>query len=74
MGGQCHASAALSPGQRPATLCTKGWVDLGAGLNGSGKSRPTGVRTPDPPASSESLYRLPYPGPWRLELAGDDLP
>jgi hypothetical protein len=34
-----------------------------AGLDGCGKSRPTGIRSPDHPARSESLYRLSYPGP-----------
>ena len=33
-------------------------------LNGWGKSRsPTGIRSPDRPARSQSLYRLRYPGP-----------
>ena len=35
-----------------------------AGLDGCGKfCPPTGVRSPDRPARSESLYRLSYPGP-----------
>jgi hypothetical protein len=34
-----------------------------AGLDGCEKSRPTGIRSPDRPAGSESLYRLSYPGP-----------
>ena len=36
-----------------------------AGLDGCGKSRPppTGIRSPDRPARSGSLYRLSYPGP-----------
>jgi len=35
-----------------------------AGLDGCGKSRPppTGIRSPDRAARSESLYRLSYPG------------
>jgi hypothetical protein len=37
-------------------------VGPGAGLDGCGKSRPTGIRSPDLPARSESLYRLRYPG------------
>jgi hypothetical protein len=37
-------------------------VGLTAGLNGWGKSRPTGIQSPDRPARSESLYRLSYPG------------
>jgi hypothetical protein len=34
-----------------------------AGLDGCGKSHPTGIRSPDRQARSESLYRLRYPGP-----------
>jgi hypothetical protein len=34
-----------------------------AGLDGYGISRPNGIRSPDRPARSESLYRLSYPGP-----------
>jgi hypothetical protein len=34
-----------------------------AGLDGYGRSRPTGIRSPDRPARSEWLYRLSYPGP-----------
>jgi hypothetical protein len=37
-------------------------VGPGAGLDRCGKSRPTGVRSPDLPVRSESLYRLRYPG------------
>ena len=32
-----------------------------AGLDGRGKSRHTGIRFPDRPARSQSLYRLRYP-------------
>jgi hypothetical protein len=32
-----------------------------AGLEGCGKSRPTGIRSPDRTAHRESLYRLSYP-------------
>jgi len=39
-------------------------VGLRAGLDGCGKSRPTGIRSPDRPARSESLYRLSHPGPY----------
>jgi hypothetical protein len=34
-----------------------------AGLDGCGKFRPTGIRSQDLPAHSESLYQLSYPGP-----------
>ena len=60
--GQRHAPAALPP-ERPGTHCIGGWVDLRAGLDGCGNSRPlAGIRTPDRPARSESLYGLSYPG------------
>jgi hypothetical protein len=32
-----------------------------AGLDRCGKSRPTGIQSPDRPARSQSLYRLSYP-------------
>ena len=32
-----------------------------AGLDGCGKSAPTGIRSPNRPDRSESLYRLSYP-------------
>jgi hypothetical protein len=50
------------PRERPGTHRTGGWVGPGAGLDRCGKSRPTGIRSPDLPARSESLYRLRYPG------------
>ena len=64
VGGQRHSPAALAPGKRPGTHCIGGWVGPRANLDGCGKSRPpTGIRSPDGPARSESLYRLSYPGP-----------
>ena len=51
------------PRERPGTHCTGGWVGRGADLDRCGKSRPTGIRSPDRPARSESLYRLSYPAP-----------
>lgn len=47
----------LHPQERPGTNCTEGCVGIGAGLDDSEKSCPTGVRTLDRQASSESLYR-----------------
>jgi hypothetical protein len=41
MGGQRNVQAALSPGRRPGTHCTRGWVGHRAGLDVCGKSRPT---------------------------------
>ena len=36
-------------------------MGLRAGLDWCGKSRPTGIRSPDRPARRQSLYRLSYP-------------
>ena len=63
VGGQLHAPGTLLPGKRPGTHCTGGWVGPRVSLDGCGKSRPpTGIRSPDSPARSESLYRLSYRG------------
>ena len=60
--GQRHAPAALYPREKPGTHCTGGWVGPRAGLDRRGKSAPpTGIRSPDCPARSQSLYRLSYP-------------
>jgi len=40
---------------------TGGWVDPMAGVDGYGKSRPIGIRPPDRPDRSKSLYWLRYP-------------
>jgi hypothetical protein len=57
-GGECqrHAPAAIYPRKRPGTHFTGGWVGTGAGMDRCGKSRPTGIRSPDRPARSQSLY------------------
>jgi hypothetical protein len=48
----------LYPGEIPGTPCKGGWVDPRADLNGCGISHPpTGIRSLDRPARSESLYR-----------------
>jgi len=53
----------LYPRERPCSHCIGGWVGPRAGLDGCGKSRPpAGIRSPDRPARSESLYRLSCPG------------
>ena len=62
--GQRQAPAALYPQEKPGTHCTRGWVGPRAGLDRCGKSGPpTGIRSPDRPARSQSLYRLSYRGP-----------
>jgi hypothetical protein len=57
VGDQRHALSAL-----PGTHCIGGWEGLRAGLDDSRKSRPTGIRSPDRPTHSQSLYHLGYPG------------
>jgi hypothetical protein len=48
--------------KRPGTHCTGGWVGLMACLDVCKKNlAPTGIRTADRPAWSQSLYRLTFP-------------
>jgi len=49
----------LYPRERHGTQWIGGWVGPRAGQDGCGKSRPTGIRSPDGPARSE--YRPSYP-------------
>ena len=62
VGGQRHAPAALPPGKTRYSLHKR----LGGPQGRSGRVRqispPTGIRSPDRPARSESLYRLSYRG------------
>ena len=51
----------MPPGKSNGTHCIGSWVGPRAGLDGCGKSRPTGIRFPDRPALRELLYRLCYP-------------
>jgi hypothetical protein len=62
VGGQRHAPAALPP-VRPGTDCIGGWVEPRPVWRCAENLASTGIRSPDRPASSESLYRLSYPGP-----------
>jgi hypothetical protein len=53
----------LYPQERSSIHCVGGCVGPSVGLDVYGNLFPTGIRTPDRPAFSESLYRLIYPGP-----------
>ena len=65
----------LYPRESPGTHCTEGWVGLRAGLEGCGKPRLAGIRSPDRPARSELLYRLALRrGEWINSLPGRLLP
>jgi hypothetical protein len=50
----------LSP-ESPGTHCTEGSVGPKAGLDKCENLASTGIRSPDRPVHSQSLYRLSYP-------------
>ena len=68
VGGQLYAPAALPLGKTPGFNFTGGWVGPRAGWvpgpvrTGAENFVPIGIRFPDLPARSESLYRLRYHG------------
>ena len=60
--GRRHAPAALNRRERTGTQCTGGWVGPSGPVWTSAENlAPTGIRSPDRPARSQSLYRLNYP-------------
>ena len=63
MGRQRHASVALPTGKRPDAHLIGSWADQGSVWTGVGYLAFTGIRSPDRPARSESLYLLLSPGP-----------
>ena len=61
MGGQPHAPAASTPGKdQVPTVQEAGWTP-GPVWTGAENLASTGIRSPDRPARSQSLYRLRYP-------------
>ena len=62
VGGQHHAPAALSPGKTRYPLHRRLGGPQGQSERVRKISPPTGIRSRDRPARSESLYRLSYPG------------
>jgi len=58
----------LYPQERPGSYYMGGWLGPRTPLGGCEKSRPppppTGIRFPERPAHTESLYRLSYHGPF----------
>jgi hypothetical protein len=76
VGGQRDAPSALPPGKTPSPLYRRLGGSQGRSRQVREISSPTGIRSPDRPARSESLYRLSYPlylvvyivttGPWRV--------
>jgi hypothetical protein len=63
VGGQRHALATLPPGKTPVSIIYKVKWKLGSVWTVAENLAPTGIRSPDDPARSESLYRLSCPGP-----------
>ena len=63
VGGQRHAPAALPPGMIRCPFYGRRGGPRGRFGRARNISSPTGVRSQDRPARSESLYRLSYPGP-----------
>jgi hypothetical protein len=56
-------SGCFTPGKDPVPIAQKaGWAP-GPVWTGAENLAPTGIRSPNRPARSESLYRLRYPGP-----------
>ena len=63
VGGQHHAPAALRPRKTAYPLYGRPGRPQGRSGRVRKISPPTGIRSPDRPARSESLYRLSYPDP-----------
>jgi hypothetical protein len=63
IGGQRHAPAALPQERDPVPIVQEaGWAP-GPVWTITENLAPAGIRSPDPPAHSDSLYRLSYSGP-----------
>ena len=61
MSGQQHARPHFTPGKDPVPIVQEaGWA-LGQVWTGAENIVPTGIRSPDRPTPSQSLYRLSYP-------------
>jgi hypothetical protein len=59
--GQPHAPTAFYPGKDPVPIVQEaGWAP-GTVWTGAENLAPTGIRSPNRPARSQSLYRLSYP-------------
>ena len=54
------------PGKDPVPIVQEAAWAPGPVWTGTRNLSPTGIRSPDRPARSESLYRLSYPGPWTV--------
>ena len=63
VGGQRHTSGRFNPGKDPVPILQEaGWAP-GPVWTAAENLASAGIRSPDRPARSESLYRLNCPGP-----------
>ena len=63
VGGQRHAPAAFTSGKDPVRIVREsGWAPRPVWRGAENLAHP-GIRSPDLPARSKSLYRLRRPGP-----------
>ena len=69
VGGQRHTPAALPPGKTPYPLYERLGGPQVQAWTGVENLASTGIRSPDLPAHSESLYRLSYPGSKQLRYS-----
>ena len=68
VGGQHHAPGRFTPGKDPVPIVQEAGLAPGTVWNGAENLAPTGIRSPDRPDRSESLYRLSYRNPWKADL------
>ena len=67
VGGQRHAPAAFTPGKDPVPILWEaGWASEPV-WTGAENLAHTGIRSPDLPARSESLYRLRHSGSFQVQ-------
>ena len=62
VGGQHHSPAAFTAAKDKVPIVQEDGCAQGPVWTGAENLAQTGIRSPDRPARSESLYRLSYPG------------
>ena len=62
VGAQRHAAAGFTPGEDLVPILQEALWAPGSVWTDAENLTPTGIRSPDLPARSESPYRLSYPG------------
>ena len=64
----------FTPGKDPVPVVQEaGWAPGPVWMGAENLAPHTGIRSPDRPARSESLYRLSYPGPYLLGCTTDKI-